>query len=498
MKKIVIFSILALCLGVVSCDNVDLPNPPAQSNPQEVIFDKKDLAVEADPAAQTVANLTELNQISAPVPVAQVSKCDNLPAGYTLKFIARVSKNDDFNGAPEVACVYNGTSIGIMPDVLNGVLRSFSKDVVDQTVNVMLLPYIVSETNESTQVKVETSFGSFQVKATPFEPTTVIEQSYYLLLSTDGETWDKSGAIVSDHSSTNVYDDPVFKFIYTVTQDQIDNGGMFWKVIPASVYNMTDWQTGAWYGTTEDEQPATEGTLVTSLDESTVPGLNMMVAGPQLMTVNMENLSFSYIKAIPFFYTPGGGNGWDAGASQLMQTTDYVNYFGYIHGKDGFKFNPDNGWKGNDFGVPGDLEYTPVDKEGTVAMTAKGTANGGSNINVPEDGLYFVKLNYNTRALTVDQIVTYGVIGDATPLGWGGQTNLTPSADFLTWTGTIHFNGTGEFKFRANNNWDISLGGDLSNLNPNNGPNIATPGEGDYIVTLNLGVYPYSATLVKK
>ena len=109
-----------------------------------------------------------------------------------------------------------------------------------------------------------------------------------------------------------------------------------------------------------------------------------------------------------------------------------------------------------------------------------------------------MKLNYNTRALTIDQIVTYGVIGDATPLGWGGQTNLTPSADFLTWTGTIHFNGTGEFKFRANNNWDISLGGDLSNLNPNNGPNIATPGEGDYIVTLNLGVYPYSATLVKK
>lgn len=55
----------------------------------------------------------------------------------------------------------------------------------------------------------------------------------------------------------------------------------------------------------------------------------------------------------------------------------------------------------------------------------------------------------------------------------------------------------GEFKFRANNGWDINLGGSLTNL-VQNGDNIKFTGEGTYVVTLDLSAVPYTATLTKE
>ena len=46
MKKIKIFSTIALSLALASCDNFELPNPPAQSNPDpgvEGVFENSGL-----------------------------------------------------------------------------------------------------------------------------------------------------------------------------------------------------------------------------------------------------------------------------------------------------------------------------------------------------------------------------------------------------------------------------------------------------------------------
>ena len=88
------------------------------------------------------------------------------------------------------------------------------------------------------------------------------------------------------------------------------------------------------------------------------------------------------------------------------------------------------------------------------------------------------------------------MIGDATPGGWEASPALTPDENNLVWKGTVTFGG-GEFKFRANDGWDINLGGSISDLSQG-GDNIASPGAGTYEVTLNLSSLPYSCTLVKK
>ncbi|MDE6416312.1 MAG: hypothetical protein K2K68_04710, partial [Duncaniella sp.] len=82
MKKLFIFAAAVMGLGLVSCDQVDLPNPPAQSNPQEALFDKSDLEVVADPAAANeVYNLTEYQNQNMLVPLADIAKMENVPAG---------------------------------------------------------------------------------------------------------------------------------------------------------------------------------------------------------------------------------------------------------------------------------------------------------------------------------------------------------------------------------------------------------------------------------
>ena len=89
-----------------------------------------------------------------------------------------------------------------------------------------------------------------------------------------------------------------------------------------------------------------------------------------------------------------------------------------------------------------------------------------------------------------------GVIGDAQQPGdWTTDTDLTYNQTTKKWEGQVTFEATGEYKFRANNDWVIDFGGDLNNL-VNGGANIATPGAGTWNVTLDIsGVDGFSATV---
>lgn len=190
---------------------------------------------------------------------------------------------------------------------------------------------------------------------------------------------------------------------------------------------------------------------------------------------------------IPCLYTPGASNSWNQEASQKLGTTDYTIYSGFAHLSGEFKFSSQPNWNGINFGA------------GTEPLTLSIAGDAG-NLSVPNDGLYYLK-NVNVTALTYEEpieITSIGLIGSATPKGWDGQTNLTPSDDFLTWTGTVTLTA-GEFKFRCNDDWGIAMGVDLNNLDMSGGAaNISWGEAGTFEVTLDLSSIPYKATLVKK
>ncbi len=143
-----------------------------------------------------------------------------------------------------------------------------------------------------------------------------------------------------------------------------------------------------------------------------------------------------------------------------------------------WKFATQPNWNGPNYGDGG---------------AGKLDANGG-NINSTA-GYY--KINANSTTMTFTAVATaWGVIGDATPLGWGDETALTYSPTQRIWQGVMHLTAN-SIKFRANHDWGLNYGSDKADGNLGAGAaNIPVSLESDYAITLDLShpnAYTYTA-----
>ena len=132
--------------------------------------------------------------------------------------------------------------------------------------------------------------------------------------------------------------------------------------------------------------------------------------------------------------------------------------------------------------------------------------DGGNNIQVATDGFYRITADFLTLKYTAT-LTTWAVVGDATPGGWpasgpdpgvltltGGSGTYKLSIDNIVLTG-----GTHELKFRANNSWDINFGdSNEDGWVEYGGDNIKSPGDGTYLIELNLAPSGYTYTITKK
>lgn len=137
---------------------------------------------------------------------------------------------------------------------------------------------------------------------------------------------------------------------------------------------------------------------------------------------------------------------------------------------------------------------------GSVADLA--TGNDQANIEQTEDGTYTATFTWSPQsgvALNLERtgdapVITFNpndyqfaVVGNASVDNWAATAdrNLFHKEDngVHTWYGVVTFAADGEWKFRANDGWDVDLGGDLAALSPG-GSNIATPGAGAHYIVL--------------
>jgi len=126
--------------------------------------------------------------------------------------------------------------------------------------------------------------------------------------------------------------------------------------------------------------------------------------------------------------------------------------------------------------------------------------NDGPNIAQTEEGIYTITVEWDPRSgfsvdlnrtgdapdLTFDpNDFNWGVIGDATANGWDADRNLLYKFenDVHGWYGVITFADVGQWKFRANDLWDVSYGGSIDAL-VKGGDNIDSPGAGAYYITM--------------
>ena len=185
--------------------------------------------------------------------------------------------------------------------------------------------------------------------------------------------------------------------------------------------------------------------------------------------------------ALKALAVPGGHQGWNpADYGQALYETDPENnpnvFSGYIYMTAGneFKF-ADGSW---------DVNWGSEDGKTLVP--------NGSNIKASADGCYYITVDLNALTYSME-VRNWSLVGDGVG-GWDQDVDLTYSKENGVYYATYDFNGSGEFKFRANHGWDVNLGidkdgepGDLIQ----DGKNIPVPGTGTYSVTLTFdGGYP--------
>ena len=502
MKKYIILPLAALALGFTACEDDDDTLGIPVVNPEIPAVDPSIVSVAPSADMPAVISLEQYNNDDQNFPVATVTAGEEWPAGYTFGAVAQISTDENFSNAVELPVVANGSTFLLNPEEVQGYIYGLTRDPSEIT---LWVRYGVQAVNGKEVIRLgdaDSFIGTQQIKVLPFSPLAVIEPVYYLIWSDDAETWSKANAAAFTKGEGSQYDNPKFTLIHN-----FETTGLYWKIIPESTYDSFDLENGLVIGVTEADSESRNGKLDESADQ--LAGY-LDISGRVMFEVKIDRITaiegnaeekknamtFSYKSANDNFWLAGdnvNGLSWSFAAEPTMWTNNYVDYAGIaVLGKE-FKFSPQAGWDG-DFGSTND-KTQPVFETVDGQYIGKGMADGGDNIKVGEPGLYYISLNYLSKNLQLVKLTGWGIIGGFN--GWGSSVEMTKVDDF-TYTVTQDMTEGDEWKFRANDQWTVSLGGQFDNLDPFNAPNFKCDATGTYEITLNRRNLPWTATVVKK
>lgn len=191
------------------------------------------------------------------------------------------------------------------------------------------------------------------------------------------------------------------------------------------------------------------------------------------------NIPGDYVEAS---YPGAGLSNWSPDKSPQVKSTvsDPDKLEGYVYmanASNSWKFATQNNWDGPNYG-------------GNAGVL---DPNGGNN----DSPAGYYKINADAAAMTYTAVATvWGVIGSASPGGWGDETPMAYNPATRTWQGVVHLTAA-EIKFRANHDWGYNYGSSSKDANLNaGGDNIPVAVESDYAITLDLShpnAYTYAA-----
>ena len=168
--------------------------------------------------------------------------------------------------------------------------------------------------------------------------------------------------------------------------------------------------------------------------------------------------------------------GWDASTDMTYNAAagTYSISLGLTTGE--LKFRLDNSWNTN-YGDDGNNLSLEL---------------AGSNIPVSA-GNYTIVANFTTKTYTITRLTSaWGVIGDATPLGWDADTLMDYNPTTQKYSITVKMKA-GQFKFRLNRDWSNNYGDNGNNLSlDSGGDNIAVKNAGTYFITADFNGLNYT------
>ena len=425
MKKIIL-SLLSIMLLAAACtDDLDITVAPPQTNPQEPAIT---IGFQADNTAAAF-DMADIQTDS--IAIAKLSSI-NIMEGASVVYEIYVSKTGD-DTVEKILCPVsnNGNTLNVATADLRAAVEKFYGKRPDARNLTFFVNAIVTSSDQTFQMR----SNDVNIAVTLTAP--VIESAYYLIGDVAGwDIGDNLNAYKFNHSSQDVYDDPVF----TIT---VQMSGYF-KIVPQSSKDAGSW-TGV-LGNPVDGNTELEGALGTG------DGFDgaMRVEDNQWVKISINMMDYAYtielLGSIPqTLYMIGdefGGWAWDSdGVVTMTPVNGFEGNFWtirYISAGKGFKWCTTKAWSG-DFNSQGeDIGYTI----------------SGGNAVVAESGMYMVYVDMIHGKISVEPAKVYGM-GDC----FGGWATATYPFAVENRTMTYTTSGSGELRMYAAS--DISpVGGD--------------------------------------
>lgn len=468
---------LFAAVSLASCDNIEDSLAQPITNPQEPIYN----------SATIVYNAVSAINASTPEGEAQVATftAEGLPEGFTVGGTLELSRYEDFSKMIEAPLTASeGALYASLADLAAQYTDNFTKDPSPVSLYGRTILTAENGTDKVRLGTIDTFYGVGTYTFTPAAPDHVIAPAYYVVLG-NGTAWDYDNAVKMNHQGANQYDNPVF----SVVVKEASAVGDKWIVL--SEEGLAQAKTSGLVGV-EALVPVADGDGGDFEKVTTGTFSNLSsISFPSEITFNAQRMTYTSKTAVEAYYATGDGwSGWGAHWMPLT-TTNYSDYYGFLNLDHQFKFAPQPDW-GGDFGSSTALEET--DNNGVFNYTGV-LDKASDNIQVGHAGLYLAFLNASTWELSLQGINSWGLVGDFND--WGGDVVMTPSEDLYTWTAELTVEAGQGWKFRANSDWAVNLGGQPDAL-WNNGDNIVLPEAGTYTITLDLSTYPSKYTAVKK
>ena len=432
MKKTFLYSLAVLAsVSLASCngDYDDWAQP--QHNPQEASAAKYGITFTAGPEAE--CNMPDEDGV---INLVTVNSTDANVTGYTVKDL---KVNGEAIKGEAV-----GNNIQVNATELEKILCKQNKTRASVASNIKVESKVSVNLASGDAVAINT-VGETTGKITTSPTPAIDEQGYYMLGEVNGNNWTATSPVWMTKVSDGVYqlkvttekDKNYFKFYEGSKWDESGN----WDVINKGVM-----------GCEKDGSADASGTIYYTGDSWGTPQSMVIAgAGTWIVTLDMNNLTYTVGK--PILYMAGDANGWKQ--IDVLNSEDGVNFTGYMYlNQNGFKFCTQPNWDGTNYGGAFFGE-----SEDNIMMTQ-------------EAGFYQVDVDLSAKTYTLSPF-NIGIIGDATPSAWASDTDMTYNPTERCWEIKGVELSDGEMKFRANDDWALSWGGELDNLTTQNGPNIA-------------------------
>lgn len=460
----------ALALGFTACDEYEEAIP--QNNPQAPVMSVDGVEVASGSELTAPINLNTFEGDS--LELLKTVKSPELNEGTTIVYNVEVASAADFSDKLLVATTESKVA---KTDLDNAFRTLFGKTPNARTVHFRFAPYFSDGT---TRVKIGGANAYLNIteqSVTPVDLGIFVDEAYYIV--TDAlfrPGWDET-LIKLEHSDADVYDDAVFS-LTTVLQKDAKVQFLGAKDLEAAKNDPENAYLYAW-GPGEENGKLYQG-------EDAFP-YTINATGQYKVRIDMLERTYMIQAYTPILYVVGEFNGWNEKIGTSYVCEEEANVLtGFVdmtfEGENKFKFTAQLDWE--------PVQYGAGAEAGTLA-------DHGNDITLEETGIMYFKLDLNEMTYVATKINSFGVIGNATPGGWDSETALTYNGG-LVWEGTVALTA-GELKFRANNAWDVSVGGNLEDLGTLNAPNCTISDAGTYKITLDLSdANQLKATLVKQ